>query len=66
MKLVKDTDKNPAKKEVTDKEAEEAFRTNLTWIGENRYREGLVETPKRIVKDFKEYFQGYKQETYQE
>ena len=66
MKLVKDTDKNPAKKEVTDKEAEEAFRTILTWIGENPYREGLVETPKRIVKAFKEYFQGYKQDPSQE
>ena len=66
MKLVKDTDKNPVKKEVTDKEAEEAFRTILTWIGENPYREGLVETPKRIVKAFKEYFQGYKQDPSQE
>ena len=27
MKLVKDTDKNPVKKEVSDKQAEEAFRT---------------------------------------
>ena len=58
MKLVKDTDKNPIKKEVSDKQAEEAFRTILTWIGEDPYREGLVETPKRIVKAFKEYFQG--------
>ena len=66
MKLVKDTDKNPVKKEVTDKEAEEAFRTILTWIGEDPYREGLVETPKRIVKAFKEYFQGYKQDPSQE
>ncbi len=66
MKLVKDTDKNPTKKEVTDKQAEEAFRTILTWIGENPYREGLVDTPKRIVKAFKEYFQGYKQDPSQE
>ena len=66
MKLVKDTDKNPLKKEVSDKQAEEAFRTILTWIGEDPYREGLVETPKRIVKAFKEYFQGYKQDPSQE
>tara|TARA_B100000214_G_scaffold14798_1_gene10267 strand:- start:541 stop:1146 length:606 start_codon:yes stop_codon:yes gene_type:complete len=66
MKLVKDTDKNPVKKEVSDKQAEEAFRTILTWIGEDPYREGLVETPKRIVKAFKEYFQGYKQDPSQE
>ena len=66
MKLVKDTDKNPIKKEVSDNQAEEAFRTILTWIGEDPYREGLVETPKRIVKAFKEYFQGYKQDPSQE
>ena len=56
----------PCKKEVSDKQAEEAFRTILTWIGEDPYREGLVETPKRIVKAFKEYFQGYKQDPSQE
>ena len=62
MKLVKDTDKLSSKKpEVTDKQAEEAFKTILTWIGENPEREGLLETPKRVVKAFKEYFKGYHQ-----
>ena len=62
MKLVKDIDKsNPKKPEVTDKQAEEAFRTILTWIGEDPKREGLIETPKRVVKAFKEYFKGYHQ-----
>ncbi len=60
MKLVKDLDKSVSKKpEVTDKQAEEAFRTILSWIGENPNREGLIETPKRVVKAFKEYFKGY-------
>ncbi len=60
MKLVKDEDKLGSKKaEVTDKQAEEAFKTILTWIGEDPSREGLLETPKRVVKAFKEYFQGY-------
>ena len=60
MKLVKDIDKTGAKKpEVTDKQAEEAFKTILTWIGEDINREGLLETPKRVVKAFKEYFRGY-------
>tara|TARA_E500000178_G_C16641517_1_gene582189 strand:- start:22 stop:654 length:633 start_codon:yes stop_codon:yes gene_type:complete len=60
MKLVKDTDKASSKKpEITDNQAEEAFRTILSWIGENPNREGLVETPKRVVKAFKEYFKGY-------
>jgi GTP cyclohydrolase IA len=63
MKLVKDTDKTQQKKaEVTDKQAEEAFRTILTWIGEDPNREGLLETPRRVVKAFKEYFKGYHQD----
>ena len=63
MKLVKDLEKSSSKKpEVTDKQAEEAFKTILTWIGENPNREGLLETPKRVVKAFKEYFRGYHQD----
>ena len=63
MKLVKDIDKSSSKKpEVSDKQAEEAFKTILTWIGEDPSREGLLETPKRVVKAFKEYFKGYHQD----
>ena len=63
MKLVKDLNKSSVKKpEVTDKQAEEAFTTILTWIGEDPSREGLLETPKRVVKAFKEYFKGYNQD----
>ena len=66
MKLVKDTEKRPSQKEVTDKQAEEAFRTILSWIGENPDREGLIDTPKRVIKSFKEYFKGYSQDAEQE
>ena len=66
MKLVKDTDKNLVKKQVTDKQAEDAFRTILTWIGEDPNREGLIDTPKRVIKAFKEYFSGYSQDPSQE
>ena len=60
MKLVEETDsKILDTKKVSDKEAEEAFKTILTWIGEDPSREGLLETPKRVVKAFKEYFGGY-------
>ena len=60
MKLVKDTDvKNLKANKVSDQEAEEAFKTILTWIGEDPSREGLLETPKRVVKAYKEYFAGY-------
>jgi GTP cyclohydrolase I len=62
MKLVKDTDnKNLEANKVSDKEAEEAFKTILAWMGEDPNREGLLETPKRVVKAYKEYFAGYKE-----
>ena len=61
MKLVKDTDnKIITTSEVTDKEAEQAFKTILTWLGEDPNREGLLETPRRVMKAYKEYFGGYK------
>ena len=59
MKLVKNIEKDLVKNNVSDKEAEEAFKKILKWIGEDPDREGLVETPKRLVKAFKEYFSGY-------
>ena len=64
MKIVKNTDNAilKDKSEVSDKEAEEAFRTILRWIGENPNREGLLETPRRVTKAYKEYFKGYNQE----
>ncbi len=61
MKLVKDTDNKIIETSgVTDKEAEQAFKTILTWLGEDPNREGLLETPKRVMKAYKEYFGGYK------
>ena len=45
MKLVKDTDnKLNENKQISDKDAEEAFKTILTWMGEDPNREGLLET----------------------
>ena len=40
----------------------EALKTILAWMGEDPNREGLLETPKRVVKAFKEYFGGYTQD----
>ena len=62
MKLVKDTKTEQEIKKISDKEAEDAFRTILAWMGEDPNREGLLETPKRVVKAFKEYFKGYKED----
>jgi GTP cyclohydrolase I len=61
MKLVKDTDSKVLDaNKISDKEAEEAFKTILIWLGEDPNREGLLETPKRVMKAYKEYFSGYK------
>ena len=65
MKLVKDTENNQDLKKVSDKEAEEAFKLILKWIGEDPKREGLLDTPKRVVKAFKEYFGGYDKDAIQ-
>ena len=40
-------------------EAEEAVRTLICWTGDNPDREGLIETPKRVVKAYEEFFEGY-------
>ena len=63
MKLVKDGEKDLKHSEkVSEKEAEEAFAKIIRWIGEDPSREGLASTPKRLVKAFKEYFNGYSED----
>jgi|TARA_B110001454_G_scaffold76938_1_gene74490 GTP cyclohydrolase I len=63
MKLVKGENQPKNKeKEISDEEAEESVRKIIQWIGEDPNREGLLSTPARVVKAFKEYFQGYKQD----
>jgi GTP cyclohydrolase I len=49
-------------KAVSDAEAEDAFRTILKWIGENPNRDGLKETPDRLVRAYREYFCGYEED----
>ena len=41
------------------KQAEEAVKTLIQWAGDNPDREGLLETPKRVVNAYKEFFGGY-------
>ncbi|HLJ69762.1 MAG TPA: GTP cyclohydrolase I FolE [Roseiarcus sp.] len=43
----------------TDAAAEEAFRSIIRWVGEDPDRDGLHETPQRLVRAFREYFCGY-------
>jgi GTP cyclohydrolase IA len=46
-------------KSISNAEAEDAFRTILKWIGEDPNRDGLRETPDRLVRSYREYFCGY-------
>jgi len=43
----------------TRQEAEDAVRTLIRWAGDDPVREGLVDTPKRVVKAYSEFFAGY-------
>ena len=47
---------------ISEKEAEEAFAKIIKWVGEDPSREGLLSTPKRLVKAYKEYFKGYSED----
>ena len=49
-----------AKKEVSIEDAEKAVKTLITWIGDNPDREGLIDTPKRVVRAFNEHFSAKK------
>ncbi len=46
----------------TREEAEQAVRVLLRWAGDDPRREGLLDTPKRVVRAFEEYFSGYGQD----
>src|SRR5882757_1523369 len=43
----------------TQAEAEAAVRTLLRWAGDDPDREGLLETPSRVVRSYRELFEGY-------
>lgn len=47
---------------VSKSDARNAIRTLLKWIGEDPNREGLVDTPERMIKSFEEHFSGYTQD----
>jgi len=51
--------KKPGVARPTREEAEAAVRTLIAWIGEDPAREGLAETPRRVVKAYDELFKGY-------
>ncbi|HEU4654487.1 MAG TPA: GTP cyclohydrolase I FolE [Steroidobacteraceae bacterium] len=58
MKSRKQPDKSTAKV-VTQEQAEQAVRTLLIWSGEDPTREGLRDTPSRVVRAYRDWFSGY-------
>jgi GTP cyclohydrolase I len=48
----------------TVEEAERAIRTLIRWAGDDPAREGLLDTPKRVARAFKEWFSGYEEDPY--
>ena len=50
------------KRTVSREQAEEAVKVLIRWAGDNPDREGLKETPKRVVNAYNEFFAGYKED----
>lgn len=48
---------------ISDNQAMEAVKTLISWIGDDPNREGLIETPKRVINAYKEFFSGYNIDT---
>ena len=63
--VVKKLARESALKRPSQEEAEEAVRTLIAWAGDDPTRQGLVDTPKRVVKAYKEFFKGYSEDPLQ-
>ncbi len=46
---------------VTPDQAMEAVKTLISWAGDDPSREGLIDTPKRVIKSFEEFYSGYEE-----
>ena len=57
LHLIKKSTQKPSREE-----AEDAVRTLLRWAGDNPDREGLIDTPSRVVRSYEEFFIGYESE----
>lgn len=47
------------KAKISQSEAEEAIKILIEYLGDDPNREGLIDTPKRVIKSFKEFYSGY-------
>ncbi len=59
LKTTAESNTEPRVRGATREAAEEAVRTLLRWAGEDPAREGLSDTPARVVRAWDEYFAGY-------
>ena len=59
--VTKKTFSDALDKKISREEAEEAVKTLIKWVGDNPSREGLKDTPKRVIKAYEEFFSGYKE-----
>ena len=59
--VTKKTFKDALDKKISREEAEEAVKTLIKWLGDNPSREGLRDTPKRVIRAYEEFFSGYKE-----
>ena len=57
--ITKKNFRNSLEKPISKEDAEKAVETLIRWAGDDPSREGLKETPKRVVKAFNEFFSGY-------
>ncbi len=57
--MTKDKTLNKPKSKPSREEAMDAVRTMIAWAGDDPTREGLLETPKRVIKAYEEFFAGY-------
>ena len=62
VRPLKPTDKQTQVRRPSREEAEAAVRTLIAWAGDDPSREGLIDTPKRVVKAYEEFFEGYAQD----
>jgi GTP cyclohydrolase I len=46
----------------TQEQAEEAVRTLILWAGDDPAREGLIDTPRRVVRAYREFYKGYQED----
>ncbi len=47
---------------ITPEEAMKAVKTLISWSGDDPSREGLIDTPKRVIKAYEEFFVGYEED----